>query len=43
MGCPQLSMHSIRETMGICDLTNGLELFKAYFKHFRLIDTKIGH
>lgn len=22
MGCPQLSMHSIRETMGVCDLTN---------------------
>ena len=26
MGCPQLSMHSIRETMGICDLKNRHEL-----------------
>jgi len=41
MGCPQLSMHSIRETMGICDLTNGLELFKAFFLHFREVDEYI--
>ena len=41
MGCPQLSMHSIRETMGVCDLTNGLNLFKAYFAHFREVDSSI--
>jgi aspartyl aminopeptidase len=41
MGCPQLSMHSIRETMGVHDLTNGLNLFKAFFKHFREIDSSI--
>lgn len=41
MGCPQLSMHSIRETMGICDLTNGLALFKAYFEHFREVDNAV--
>lgn len=41
MGCPQLSMHSIRETMGVCDLTNGLALFKAFFKHFREVDDSI--
>ena len=41
MGCPQLSMHSIRETMGVHDLTNGLNLFKAYFKHFREVDSSI--
>jgi len=41
MGCPQLSMHSIRETMGVCDLTNGLELFKAFFIHFREVDESI--
>lgn len=41
MGCPQLSMHSIRETMGVCDLTNGLALFKAFFKHFREVDSAI--
>jgi len=43
MGCPQLSMHSIRETMGVADLTNGLALFKAYFKHFREVDSSIKH
>jgi aspartyl aminopeptidase len=43
MGCPQLSMHSIRETMGICDLTNGLDLFKAYFRYFREVDSSIEH
>ena len=41
MGCPQLSMHSIRETMGVHDLWNGLNLFKAYFKHFRDVDLSI--
>lgn len=41
MGCPQLSMHSIRETMGVADLTNGINLFKAYFKHFRAVDSSI--
>lgn len=41
MGCPQLSMHSIRETMGICDLTNGFSLFKAFFEHFREVDSSI--
>jgi aspartyl aminopeptidase len=41
MGCPQLSMHSIRETMGVCDLSNGLALFKAFFEHFRAVDSSI--
>lgn len=41
MGCPQLSMHSIREQMGICDLTNGLQLFKAFFKYFREVDESV--
>jgi aspartyl aminopeptidase len=41
MGCPQLSMHSIRETMGVCDLTNGLELFTAFFKYFRDVDSSV--
>lgn len=41
MGCPQLSMHSIRETMGVCDLSNGLALFKAYFELFRQVDSSI--
>ncbi len=42
MGCPQLSMHSIRETMGTSDFTNGLDLFKAFFKHFRSVDDSIA-
>ena len=42
MGCPQLSMHSIRETMGTSDFTNGLDLFKAFFKHFRAVDDSIA-
>lgn len=41
MGCPQLSMHSIRETMGVADVQNGLELFEAFFEHFREIDDAI--
>jgi len=41
VGMPQLSMHSCREVMGIVDLTNGLDLFKAYFKHFREIDDSL--
>lgn len=41
MGCPQLSMHSIRETMGVKDLTNGLTLFKAFFKYFRDVDSSL--
>jgi aspartyl aminopeptidase len=41
LGCPQLSMHSIRETMGVCDLTNGLALFKAFFQLFREVDESI--
>mmetsp|Transcript_6935 Transcript_6935/g.10400 ORF Transcript_6935/g.10400 Transcript_6935/m.10400 type:complete len:467 (-) Transcript_6935:68-1468(-) len=42
MGCPQLSMHSIRETMGTSDFTNGLDLFKAFFLHFRDVDDSIA-
>eukprot|EP00546_Thalassionema_frauenfeldii_P012114 CAMPEP_0178918092 /NCGR_PEP_ID=MMETSP0786-20121207/13630_1 /TAXON_ID=186022 /ORGANISM="Thalassionema frauenfeldii, Strain CCMP 1798" /LENGTH=492 /DNA_ID=CAMNT_0020591755 /DNA_START=168 /DNA_END=1646 /DNA_ORIENTATION=+ len=41
MGCPQLSMHSIRETMGVCDLTNGLDLFKAFFRYFSEVDEAV--
>lgn len=41
MGCPQLSMHSIRETMGVSDLTHGFNLFKGFLKHFREVDNSI--
>lgn len=41
LGMPQLSMHSCREVMGIADLTNGLNLFKSFFKNFNEIDESI--
>ena len=41
MGCPQLSMHSIRETMGVADLTHGRNLFQAFFEHFREVDLSV--
>lgn len=41
MGCPQLSMHSIRETMGVADLTHGLALFRAFFNDFSCVDSSI--
>ena len=41
MGAPQLSMHSIRETMGVKDLTDGLVLFTAFFRNFTAIDESI--
>jgi len=42
MGCPQLSMHSIRETMGVSDLTHGVALFRSFFKNFREVDKSIS-
>ena len=41
LGCPQLSMHSIRETMGVKDLTHGLVLFRAFFRDFATVDRSI--
>ncbi|KAL7539489.1 hypothetical protein ACHAXR_009939 [Thalassiosira sp. AJA248-18] len=41
MGCPQLSMHSIRETMGVKDFTHGLALFRAFFNDFSSVDDSI--
>lgn len=41
MGCPQLSMHSIRETMGVRDLSHGLALFRAFFGDFAAVDSSI--
>jgi aspartyl aminopeptidase len=34
MGCPQLSMHSIREIMGVADLQFGVRLFDAFFRYY---------
>jgi len=41
LGMPQLSMHSIREMMGVADLTYGRELFEAFFADFRAVDEMI--
>ncbi|KAL7547702.1 hypothetical protein ACHAWF_016215 [Thalassiosira exigua] len=41
MGCPQLSMHSIWETMGARDFAHGLALFQAFFDDFSSVDSSI--
>ena len=41
VGMPQLSMHSVREVMGVADLTHGLAFFQAFFKYFKEIDDKL--
>ena len=38
---PQLSMHSVREMMGVADLTVGLEMFRHFYKDFRAIDDQL--
>ena len=38
VGMPQLSMHSIREMMGVADLTYSRDLFLAFFREFRNVD-----
>jgi hypothetical protein len=35
VGIPSLSMHSIRETIGIADIESNLKLFKIFYKNFR--------
>uniref|UniRef100_A0A7S3F7C7 aspartyl aminopeptidase n=1 Tax=Haptolina ericina TaxID=156174 RepID=A0A7S3F7C7_9EUKA len=41
VGMPQLSMHSVREMMGVADLTVGLEMFRHFYKDFRAIDDQL--
>mmetsp|Transcript_123246 Transcript_123246/g.200512 ORF Transcript_123246/g.200512 Transcript_123246/m.200512 type:complete len:515 (+) Transcript_123246:2-1546(+) len=41
LGMPQLSMHSIREMMGVADLTNCLKLFSAFYKDFNTVDSML--
>lgn len=38
VGVPSLSMHSIRETMGVADILNSRVLFEAFFEKFRELD-----
>jgi len=35
VGIASLSMHSIRETIGIADIESNLKLFKIFYKNFR--------
>jgi aspartyl aminopeptidase len=41
LGNPQLSMHSIRETCGVADITHAIGLFKAFFEQFTVLDAQI--
>ena len=41
IGMPQLSMHSIREMMGVADLTYARDLFNAFYADFRNVDDMI--
>ena len=41
VGMPMLSMHSVREVMGVADLTHGKELFAAFLRDFREIDAML--
>jgi hypothetical protein len=41
LGMPQLSMHSIREMMGVSDLTFAHRLFTTFFKDFRTLDSSL--
>ncbi|KAI8868627.1 aspartyl aminopeptidase [Ramicandelaber brevisporus] len=34
IGCPQLSMHSIRETAGTVDIAHAINLFKGVFSEY---------
>ena len=38
VGVPSLSMHSIRETIGVSDILNSRVLFENFFEHFRELD-----
>jgi len=38
IGVASLSMHSIRETIGVADITSNFGLLKTYFKEFRNLD-----
>jgi len=38
VGVPSLSMHSVRETMGVADITSNFKLFQTFFKEFRTLD-----
>ena len=41
IGMPQLSMHSVREMMGVADLTTAVNMFRTFFKDFKAIDEQL--
>ena len=41
LGMPQLSMHSIREMMGVSDLSFAHKLFVKFFCDFRKVDQSL--
>ncbi|CAO3643277.1 unnamed protein product [Cunninghamella echinulata] len=41
VGNPQLSMHSIRETGGVDDVKNGIDLLKGFFELFPTVDAQV--
>ncbi len=42
VGCPQWSMHSIREMMGVDDVEMGYRHLKAVFELFSEVDSKLN-
>lgn len=38
VGVPSLSMHSIRETVGVTDILTSKQLFASFFANFRELD-----
>eukprot|EP01126_Amoeba_proteus_P010662 TRINITY_DN14186_c0_g1_i2.p1 TRINITY_DN14186_c0_g1~~TRINITY_DN14186_c0_g1_i2.p1 ORF type:complete len:456 (-),score=80.82 TRINITY_DN14186_c0_g1_i2:114-1481(-) len=42
IGCPQLAMHSIRETCGVDDVGHYIDLFNAFFHDFSSVDKNIS-
>ncbi|KAJ3833958.1 aspartyl aminopeptidase [Lentinula raphanica] len=41
VGCPMLSMHSIRETAGTSDVQNCIDLFQSLFENFSRLDAQL--
>ena len=41
VGIPSLSMHSIREQIGVEDIYTAHEIFKTFYKDFRALDDAI--